>query len=424
MSDPLPVKWPTQQQWEQKFSAAIKAGSSGLTTSAAVRDVTATIGTVIETVTGKSLGSLVSEQLAQQVGKLAQTIAAGMAPEAIKQAGQAAGAVAEMIPLFAMAVESSLEAIQQNDDIIAARLKSMTERRVSGCRVRYYEAQPKPTGMGGRLTPADIFRPVVVELAQPMRARGLGSAQYPSRRYPLALGSLFCAILGPESPLGWNDMKRSIWTPPPMGMSAGGARVRHETVHVHGAKGYQQFIAAQRKRKPTLGLSLEVRRRLAVVVRGIMASTRPYTLAKIDQVGDQGQALFPILCDSLLHEWRAGRWDMEFLRALQDSQIHCLHVLDYQTGEVVGPVVDLSKEFDAAIMAWKSSVESAAFQPKVKMYLTSAAKRRLFRARLSTPFRRKRATLTRGPAPTRGPSAVEAGAMVAAIAAVLYGLLS
>lgn len=355
--------------------------------SPAVGDLVVVLGLVIENITGKPLGAFVAEQVANLAAKIARELMAGEIPkiatEMGKQIGEIVGAVASIIPIIAAAVEIALDVIEAMEKQLAARLEGMTQRALDRCKNSYVTT--KGTGLGGAITPADLFRPIY-EMKQrgPISRKLLkdgkavvkdGKFVYTEYGSALTVASLFCAICGPESPLGWSTDMRTKWIPPPGYPSAAGATTKQYIVSGHGNLGYRQFIHILHKRPATkkVGLPTHQRRRIATIIEGIMGSVRPWTLEKIPQVGDQGRSLFPVLCDVLLQAWRDGLWNVPMLQALQRSQIGCYNVTDYQTGERIGPVIDLSGEFVGLIMAWKNTVEAASadYGPAHTSYLTS-----------------------------------------------------
>lgn len=374
--------WPTQTQWEKSFTQGLKAASAGVTTSPAISDMVDVLGDIIEAKTGKPLGQLVTEQVASLVAKTARQFVDGaldIGAELGKTIGQLAGAVAGIIPIFAIAVDASVAALEASNAKQNARLKSMTQKMLDRCRGSYVRVLG--TGSGGSVTPADLFRSVYEARAQDKLVRGLGShGRHEEWRYPVSGSALLCALCGPQSPLGWNTDRRSVYVPPKGDTSAAGATSREVICHEWAEEGYETFIADLRKRrgKPELGLSLDVRTRMAQIIEGILASVRPWTLEEIAPVGDQGRTLFPVLMDIMLHEHRAGHWDVEMLQALQRSQIKCYSVTDYNTGQRIAPVIDLSTDVVGLVMGWKSTIESAsADYPARRRYLTAGKRKAL-----------------------------------------------
>ncbi|KKN33936.1 hypothetical protein LCGC14_0798540 [marine sediment metagenome] len=413
---PKDMSWPTQKQWERDFTKGLKASSAGVTTSPAISDMVSVLGKVIERQTGKPLGAFVTSKVADLVALTANEFASGtlkMPASIVKEIGAVAGAVAGMIPIIAEAVEIGIGVLEEAEEVQQGRLRQRTQRMLDYCKARY--VTPKPTGPDGTTTPADLFRPVFEALQQPKRLVGYAALQHAEYVYPVTAAAMFCALCGDLSPLGWNTDKRKRWIPPPPGMtSAAGAKVSEYFVTKRpGKPGYRWFLRIVRKKQNNakLGIPWKVRKRMATIIEGMLSSVRPYTLEAVAPVGDQGRTLFPVLCDIILHEHRAGHWNQEMLRSLQRSQIKCYGVTNYQTGATISPVIDLSTDFLALINAWKNTIEvaSADYGPAHKVYLTGTSK--------LVGFRKK---ITVGPSPSKGKAvAVAAGAAALATAAIV-----
>ena len=346
-----PIKFPSQQDWAKQFGAGIKA-AQGAALSAELHGVTSVLGAVFESEAGQQLGKAVAEAGAKAAASVVSGLLKGtlkLAPELVVELGKAAAQFGTMVPMFAAAWEMGNDILDAHHAQRRDQLQGYTQAAVDACRARVL--QPKGTGLGGAITPADTMRPVFEALQQ----------GEPLHRAPLCVGSLICALCGDESPFGW----RAQYVTKVQGLEGKNETANAKTsitmIHDKGAKGYAQWVTLQRKfwNDDRIGIPLATRKRMATIIRGILSAVRPYTKDKVDPVGDQGRALWPVLLDILLTEWRAGHWNEGGLNYLQQSQLGCWTVLDRVTAGNVGPVVSLAPEMVALVMSWKSTIEDA-----------------------------------------------------------------
>jgi hypothetical protein len=351
----LPTKWPTQKQWSAQFATGIKAAQAGAL-SAELGGVTDVLTAVFESEAGKQLGKTIADVAGKAAADTINGLMTGalsLPPKLVAELGMAAAQFASVIPVFAAAWEWGEGILADYNRARFEKLKGMTQASLNACKAAVVQIQG--TGAGGATTPADLFRPV-------WEARQLLDAGWKGRgTAPLCLANLICALCGDESPLGWREYYWTWLPPPATGHETGSAKITIERLNRSGAAGFAEWVTRVRKdlKDPKLGIPHPQRKRMAKIIRGIMASVRPYEWGKTPPVGDQGRALWPVLMDILLAERRAGHWTEAMLPDLQQSQMGCYYVMDRTTSQYMHPVINLGPELVKVVMGWKSTIEDA-----------------------------------------------------------------
>jgi hypothetical protein len=81
---------------------------------------------------------------------------------------------------------------------------------------------------------------------------------------------------------------------------------------------YNMLLSEAHAYNPNIGISLNVRRRMAKLIRGIVMSVQP---VGTHPETDNGRSLFPILNAILINELHKGTWDEPFVRFLFDRMV-------------------------------------------------------------------------------------------------------
>jgi hypothetical protein len=262
-------------------------------------------------------------QMASKLGGLGSFVSGsgGAASPAMTEMAQMLGGVLDVIPMLGQVV---MEMISVLDAYEAQQEQLARQRQIqaaTNCANEQRADQPLPTGPGGETTPADMFRDV---------AEASGSQR---QGMPMSSALGFVLLCGGQTRGGVFEFPSY----PPL--KAGAPR---------GEAGYQAWLAdARRAFGPSIGIPKHIRRKMWLLIEGIMAARRPSTLERVEPLGDQGRILFPMLVDLMLYEGQTRRsWNAASVQSL------------YRVfSTTCGKYIDLGTVFERTILDWKHTVQ-------------------------------------------------------------------
>lgn len=278
---------------------------------------------------GSSVSALIGAGADAQavVSALSDLVEAGLAiaGEVGEQIGVAAEALA-VIPIVGAAIEAAfgvvawvLEGVTAHETAHAAcQNRVLTQVAPQHCRAVIAMANPKRTGPGGTMMPGDLFR--------------LWAYYYSARERFVGWTETYCCSVWNAAPGG----ERLVPHYPPLNLSSMYVSLCGGYGPLWSEETWQKMIGDYKAGRfsrsfgtggPNIGMSKGARRRMAKLVRGVMASSTIPGEAGFLSPGvavphENGRTIMPILQDFVLKQWQAGHIDRGLVNLLANNLLH------------------------------------------------------------------------------------------------------